>query len=160
MTTKRKKPTSKSTKIKNKSPKSKSPKQWNYIKILKRSLIALCFLGVIAVPVIAYVQKSEIEHDLSVLGNGTPTVVQIHDPNCPMCQQLKSNLGKVKGEFKDDIQFKTANIKTKKGRRFATKYNVPHVTLLFFDKQGKRVNTLQGVSTPDAIKSGLNSLKE
>jgi thioredoxin-like negative regulator of GroEL len=103
----------------------------NYAKIVKRCLITLCFLGVIAVPVIAYAQQSEIEHDLSALGKGTPTVVQIHDPNCQLCQQLKSNIGKLKGEFKDDIQFKTANIMTKKGKCFANKHNIPHVTYCF-----------------------------
>jgi len=153
MSTKRKK-----TKSKNSTIKIKSPKPLNYAKIVKRFLITLFFLGIIAVPVIAYVQQSKIEHDLSVIGNGTPTVVQIHDTSCQLCRQLKSNLGKVKGEFKDDIQFKTANIKTHKGKRFTTKYNVPHVTLLFFDKQGKRVDTLQGVSTPDEIKSVLQEL--
>ncbi|MGH1438515.1 MAG: thioredoxin family protein [Cellvibrionaceae bacterium] len=155
MATKKKK--TKPAKNKNTAQKRKV-KSFDTIKFFKRFLITLCFVGVIAVPVIAYVQQSEAEHDLSVLGNGTPTVVQIHDPNCQMCQQLKRNLGKVKGDFKDNIQFKTANIKTQKGSRFANRYNVPHVTLLFFDKSGKRVNTIQGVTPSNEIKSALQTL--
>ncbi|MEH6457507.1 MAG: thioredoxin domain-containing protein, partial [Cocleimonas sp.] len=118
------------------------------------------FFSVIAVPVYAYMQNSKVEHDLSVIGNGTATVVQVHDPGCRLCNRLKSNLGEVKGEFKDKIQFKTANILKPKGRVFASKHNVPHVTLLFFDKKGQRVNTMEGVSSSDDIKSSLQRLSK
>jgi len=138
--------------------KTKSPKPVNYAKYIKRTLIALFFAGVIVIPFLMYVQQSEINHDLSDLGNGTPMVVQIHDPGCQLCQRLKNNLGKVKGEFKDEVQFKTANIMTNKGRRFASGHNVPHVTLLFFDGHGRRVNTLRGVSDSREIKAALDEL--
>lgn len=147
--------------IKHKSSvKSKPAKTFNYLKSLKQSFITLCFLSVIAVPVYAYMQNSKVEHDLSVVGNGTATVVQIHDPGCRLCNRLKSNLAEVKGEFKEKIQFKTANILKQEGKSFAKKYNVPHVTLLFFNKQGKRVDTLQGVSSVDEIKSSLERLAQ
>jgi len=142
----------------NSKAKAKVSTSFNYSKIFKRFFVTLSLLAVIAIPFVAYTQKSEIEHDLSVLGNGTPTVVQIHDPSCQLCQRLKNNLGKVMAEFEDKIQFKTANIAKQKGKRFASKYNVPHVTLLFFDKKGKRVNTMQGVSTSEDIKTNLQSL--
>jgi len=140
--------------------KSKPAKAFNYLKTLKQSVITLCFLSVIAVPVYAYMQNSKIEHDLSVVGNGTATVVQIHDPGCRLCNRLKSNLAKVKGNFKEKIQFKTANILKQSGKDFAKKYNVPHVTLLFFDKTGERVDTMQGVSSADDIKSSLERLSK
>ena len=148
-----------SLKGKNKtSVRNKATKTYNYSKTLKRIFITLCFLSIIVVPVYAYIQNSKVEYDLSVVGNGKPTVVQIHDPGCRLCNRLKSNLGEVKGEFKDNIQFKTANILKPKGRVFASKHNVPHVTLLFFDKKGQRVNTMEGVSSSDDIKSSLQNL--
>lgn len=143
---------------KNKTAKKKSTNTFNFAHVLKKALVVFCFLGVIAVPVYAYMQNSKAEHDLSVVGNGLPTVVQVHDPGCRLCNQLKSNLGKVKGEFEGKIQFKTANILKQKGRDFAKKYKVPHVTLLFFDKKGERVNTIQGVTSSDVIKTNLQSL--
>ena len=150
-----------SLKGKNKtSVRNKATKTYNYSKTLKRIFITLCFLSIIVVPVYAYIQNSKVEYDLSVVGNGKPTVVQIHDPGCRLCNRLKSNLGEVKGEFKDKIQFKTANILKPKGRVFASKHNVPHVTLLFFDKKGQRVNTMEGVSSSDDIKSSLQSLSK
>lgn len=153
MSLKGKKPNKNNSSIKN-----KTAKTFNYSKAFKRLFITLCFFSIIAVPVYAYMQNSKVEHDLSVVGNGTATVVQIHDPGCRLCNQLKSNLGDVKGEFKEKIQFKTANILKQKGKKFASKYNVPNVTLLFFDKQGKRVNTMQGVSSSADIQSSLQSL--
>ena len=138
--------------------KAKPQKPFNYSKLIKNLVITLCFLGVIAVPVYAYMQKSIVEHDLSVVGNGTPTVVQIHDPGCQLCNRLKKNLAKVKGEFKDKIQFKTANILKKKGKIFASKHNTAKITLLFFDKKGQRVDTIQGVTSSEDIKTSLESL--
>ncbi|MEO0442543.1 MAG: thioredoxin domain-containing protein [Pseudomonadota bacterium] len=141
-----------------KSSASKSIKSW--FKVLKRSLITLCFISVIAVPLAYYSKTVAAEHDLSVLGNGMPTVVQIHDPGCQLCQQLKRNLGKAKVDFKDSIQFKTANIRTDKGSRFARQFNAPHVTLLMFDADGQQVNTLQGVRSPSEIRLALSRLAQ
>ena len=143
---------------KNKIVKNKKSTSINFSQIFKKALIALCFLGIIAVPVYAYMQNSKVEHDLSVIGNGTATVVQIHDPGCRLCNRLKSNLAKVKGDYMDKVQFKTANILKQKGKNFAKKHDVPHVTLLFFNKQGQRVETMQGVSSSDEIKRNLDSL--
>ena len=144
---------------KRKNPNTKNKKSIKWLKYLKRTGIGLCFLAVISASFIAYSHQSKIEHDLSVVGNGTATVVQIHDPSCQMCQRLKSNLNAVKGEFKETIQFKTANIRTAKGKKFANHYNVPHVTLLLFNGRGKHIDTLRGVSTEDNIRTALIKLK-
>ncbi len=150
---------SKKNKVKHsKSKKTVKQKTFNWNKFVKRFFISLSFIGVISIPIIVYGYKAKIEHDLSVIGNGTATVVQIHDPNCQLCQQLKNNVDSVKGEFKENIQFKTANIKSAKGKAFAGKHNVPHVTLLFFDPRGNKVNTLQGVTPKKDIQKALASL--
>ncbi len=142
--------------LKNSSVKKKT---FNWKKLAKRASIFLCLVALISIPLYFSSNQSRIEHDLSVIGNGrTPTVVQIHDPNCQLCNQLKRNVAAVKGEFKGKIEFKIANIKTNKGGRFAQRYNVPHVTLLFFDRKGNRVNTLQGVSSQKDIQQALSSL--
>jgi len=103
--------------------------------------------------------NSRVEHDLSVIGNGKPTVVQIHDPGCQLCRQLKVNLDSTKSDFEEKIQYKTANIKTKKGAEFAKKHDVPHVTLLFFNRSGRLIETLRGVNTKETIMSALRTLK-
>ncbi len=132
----------------------------NWRQWIKNTIIGSVFLALIGTAVALHSKVREGERDVSVIGNGTPTVVQIHDPNCQLCLRLKSNLDSVKGEFKDNIQFKTVNIAASKGRNFAAKYRVPHVTLLFFDKRGERVNTLQGVTPKEEIRTALNALEK
>lgn len=134
----------------------KKPFPWQ--KWLKKAGIGFAFVALISVTITVYSKMRQVEYDLSVIGNGTATVVQIHDPNCQLCRRLKGNLDSVKGDFTDNIQFKTANIASAKGRAFANKHRVPHVTLLFFNKKGQRVNTLQGVTPKDEIKQALDQL--
>lgn len=69
-----------------------------------------------------------------------------------------SVVGNVKGDLKETVQFKTANIKTNKGRTFADRYRVPHVTLLLFDGCGTRVNIIHGVTPSQDIRVVLGVL--
>ncbi len=132
------------------------PIRWR--KLIERAVFALAILGIISFSVAAYMDKVADDRDLSVIGNGIATVVQIHDPSCQLCRQLKSNLDSVKGDFKDKIQFKIANIQSKEGREFAAKHRVQHVTLLFFDQRGRRVDTIQGVTPAKDIEAELAQL--
>lgn len=148
-----------SKKIKSKKKTSSvKPKRIISPKTLKNSLISILFLAIIIGSFYFYTDIKKPEYDLSVIGNGTATVVQIHDPNCQLCRRLRSNVDSVKEEFTKKIQFKTANIASPKGRSFASKHQVPHVTLLFFDKKGRKVNTLQGVTSKENIKAALAQL--
>ena len=135
-------------------------KRQNWRRFIERSLFATAILAMVGVAMAAYHNNKQIEYDLSVIGNGTPTVVQIHDPSCQLCRRLSKNLDSVKGDFKPDIQFKTANIATDSGRRFAQRHKVEHVTLMFFDKRGQRVNTIQGVTPPDNIRAALDTFSQ
>ena len=128
--------------------------------LLKKLFIGFCFLSIFAVPVYAYMKQVETEHDLSVIGQGLPTVVQVHDPNCSLCRELKGNLASVKAPYEGQIHFKSANRFTEKGARFANQQRVQHVTLLFFDGAGRRVSVLQGVQPENIIEYELDRLIE
>jgi thioredoxin-like negative regulator of GroEL len=130
----------------------------NWKNVIQKSTFYLVLCALIIGTFLIYSNNTKAEYDLSVIGNGTPTVVQIHDHNCRLCRQLKSNLDDVKKDFSDKVQFKTANILAKKGAEFAQKHQVAHVTLLFFNKKGQRANVLQGVSSKDEIRSALEQL--
>lgn len=153
--TNKKKKTTQAQKNKNKVQKKRV---FNWKKIIQKSFFYVTLCTLIVGTFLIYSNTNKIKYDLSVIGNGTPTVVQIHDHNCQLCRQLKSNLDDVKTDFTEEVQFKTANILAKKGANFAQKHDVAHVTLLFFNGQGKRVNTLQGVSSKDEIRTALEQL--
>ena len=101
--------------------------------------------------VAAYKQGHATLHDLSVVGNGVPSVVQIHDPGCRLCQALKSNAQGAMGKFEGQLNYRLSNIRTKPGRTLARRYDVPHVTLLFFDGEGKHTRTTSGVLEEDTL---------
>ena len=107
--------------------------------------IGLAVVGVAGWFVVEDVQATVREHDLTRIGNGVPTVVQIHDPNCSICAALqKETRAAVKGFDESELQFLVANIKDARGSKLAADHGVPHVTLLLFDGDGKRRQILRG----------------
>ncbi|MEL7026665.1 MAG: hypothetical protein AAGO57_05470, partial [Pseudomonadota bacterium] len=87
------------------------------------------------------------ELDLSVIGQGTPVVVQIHDPQCALCADLQRQTRRALRRFDDDALFyRVANIRNEEGLSFQTGQGLPHVTLVLFDKDGRRVHVVEGVT--------------
>lgn len=83
--------------------------------------------------------------DLSKIGAGVPTVVQIHDPQCPRCIALQKEARAAMEAFGDgELRYLVANIRQPRGREFAARQGVSHVTLLIFDANGKRLEVLRG----------------
>jgi hypothetical protein len=94
---------------------------------------------------VAKVQDAMAEEDLSRIGDGIPTVVQIHDPQCSQCLALQREARAAMSEFGDgEIKYVVANIRQSSGRAFAAKHGVAHVTLMIFDGDGERKLTLRG----------------
>lgn len=86
------------------------------------------------------------EHDLSQIGNGTPAIVQIHDPQCPRCVTLQHEARDAlcNLESGDQLQFLVANVMSAEGRQLAAANGVGNVTLLLFDADGRRRNVIAG----------------
>lgn len=100
--------------------------------------------------------KQEL-HDLTVIGNGQPAVIQIHDPSCPTCRRLKGIM-KNTIDSDDPINYRLADITTPEGKELQEKYRASKVTLLFFDARGKHVHTTQGLRTSEEIKDTVENL--
>ncbi len=97
-------------------------------------------------------QASICEADLTKLGKGTPTIVQIHDPQCPVCNRLQREARKaIKAMDGDQPDFLVANIKTLEGSTFAADHGVPHITLLLFDGKGEMKQVIQGPHSRDQL---------
>ncbi|MEM9138763.1 MAG: thioredoxin family protein [Pseudomonadota bacterium] len=92
------------------------------------------------------------EADLEKIGNGIPTIVQIHDPGCPTCNRLQRAAREALEGFADqDLQYLVANLNDPDGRRFADGHGVGRVTLLFFDGEGNRVGMLNGARSVEEL---------
>lgn len=101
-------------------------------------------------------QHAELR-DISVIGNGTPTVVQLYDQNCVTCRQLDKNArAAVRGY--EDLQFRVLNLNVPSGQAFAQRYNAGQTTLLYFDRHGRHVTTISGVQTTAALRESFDTL--
>lgn len=111
------------------------------------------------VAIAGYDKRQKILHDLSVIGDGTPSIVQVHDPACPKCRSLKLRTENIVGKLPDDsVHYRLADITTNEGRELQSKYNSATVTLLMFDGTGRHVDTIQGVQSADTIRAAVERL--
>lgn len=118
-------------------------------------VVGVVALLLAAVSINAYESGQQELHDLTVIGQGEPVIVQIHDPNCPTCRRLKKTVTSAL-ESNDSVVYRLANIRTSSGKALQEKYAVPHVTLLFFDGAGEHVHTTTGLQTQAQIKSAVS----
>jgi hypothetical protein len=92
------------------------------------------------------------ERDLSRVGQGQPTIVQIHDPQCPICNALqRETRAALKRLGAEKPVYLIADLTQTEGAMFAQRHSVPHVTLLLFDAAGNRLQTLSGSKTRDEL---------
>ncbi len=128
----------------------------NFLATLRNGALVAAVAGGGGWLLIQHVSATIAEHDLSVIGNGIPSVVQIHDPQCSRCVALQREARSAMAAFDDgDLQFLVANIRNGSGRRLADAHGVGNVTLLLFDGKGKRRNTLVGPSTSEFLQQAF-----
>lgn len=88
------------------------------------------------------------EQDLSVIGQGIPVIVQIHDPQCNLCAQLQRETRKALQAFHDGaVIYRVANIRTTDGADLQQREGLPHVTLALYDGAGTRLHVITGVTS-------------
>ena len=82
------------------------------------------------------------------IGKGEPAVVQIHDPQCSICNALQRETHKALTQLEGQAPiYLVADLTQTEGAIFAQRHTVQHVTLLVFDGDGNRVETLVGSKT-------------
>lgn len=113
---------------------------------LKMAGIGIAVLGGGGLWFTRTVQAEMHEHDLSRIGQGVPTVVQVHDPQCPTCLALQREVRKAMKAFGDgELQYVVASLAKEDGRSLAIDHGVGKVTLLLFDARGNRRDMMGGV---------------
>jgi len=147
------------------SGKTKAPEpQVDSPDLARRKFLARARNGVLGVALLggsglwaaSAVRSTRREHDLSRIGNGLPTVVQIHDPQCSQCTALQRQARKALKCFEtSDVQYLVASIRTEDGAAFAARHAVPHVTLMMFDGHGTHRDTWTGVRTSEELKDAF-----
>jgi hypothetical protein len=139
------------SKSKKKAPIAAEPTRRDTLKLLRNGGIGVLAVGAVGYFGVGSYQAYAAEHDLSRVGQGSPVVVQIHDPSCPICTALQKEARQAVKALDDEMVFLVADITTDVGRKFAVSYGVGHVTLLLFDGAGTRKQTLQGMRESEEL---------
>ena len=129
------------------------------LRLLRNVTIGAAVLGGTGYVFAQNVLSTMHEHDLDRVRNGRSTIVQIHDPQCSMCLSLQRETRKALEMLEGaDLDYVVANIRTEKGRNFANRYGVEHVTLLLFDEAGELQEILQGQRGSYQLKAAFEDL--
>ncbi|MEO1493905.1 MAG: hypothetical protein AAFV19_17265 [Pseudomonadota bacterium] len=108
---------------------------------------------------VSSVQAHIRETDLTKIGNGVPTIVQVHDPACPDCRALQNAAREALENFEDgEVQYLVAELASPEGRTLAQTHGVGRVTLLLFDRRGRVREVLQGRRSPEVLTSEFQRL--
>lgn len=122
-----------------------APARRAFLRKIRNGAVASLVVGTGGWFLIGKVRATMREQDLTQIGNGNPTVVQIHDPQCSQCVALQGEARDALCEIgSTDLQYVVANIRSPEGRQLAATHGVGHVTLLLFDGEGKRRGILAG----------------
>lgn len=122
-----------------------------------RLLVAVPFVGTVGAAIHKWDVDTRERHDLSVIGTGTPAIVQIHDPSCQPCRRLMANTKKAI-DGGDSVLYRIADITTREGKQFQLKHNGQKVTLLLFNSKGRLVDTVRGVTPVENLKHRFASI--
>lgn len=102
-------------------------------------------LGVVGFWGVQTVQASVAERDLTQVGQGKPSIVQVHDTQCQTCIALQREVrAALKQVDEEQLDYRVADIKSEDGLLFASLYGAGHSTLLFFDADGNLTQSLIG----------------
>ncbi|MEP2978833.1 MAG: hypothetical protein ABJO86_05080 [Lentilitoribacter sp.] len=138
-----------------------NPARRKWLDYARNGAITLAVLGS-GGGYLAYSANAKMhEQDLTRIGQGTPTVVQVHDPNCSVCARLQRNTKSALGAFSEgDIEYVVANIKSSKGKAFAERNAVPHITLMLYDGKGELKHILRGPQEVSTLEVEFKKLLE
>lgn len=129
----------------------------NFMKLAGNGVLALAAIGAVGWYFVSDVTATVQEHDLSKIGNGIPAIVQVHDTTCPTCKSLMRETRAAMAEFGDDeLQYLVADLDSEAGGALAAKHQVGKITLLLFDGQGNKLNTLSGPNSSERL---INAFK-
>lgn len=128
------------------------------LKLLRGLAVGVPVVGVAGYFGTSYVQASICEFDLTKIGDGLPSIVQVHDPQCSLCLALQRQTRRaLRPHNDDDYHFLVANVATLDGRLFAQNHGVSNITLVLLDGAGNHVGTVQGPVADDALQAAIAS---
>lgn len=126
--------------------------------MLLRSGIALAVgLPLAALGIQYYNKQASERYDLSVIGNGIPTVVLVIDRSSRDANELRSRFQSVQREYRDTVQFRIADLSTPDGALFASRQQASTLTIVMIAPDGRVRNTLTGLQDRQIISEAVRN---
>ena len=127
-------------------------------RMLIRGAIALAVAAPLAaIGVIQYNRRAAERYDLRVIGNGTPTAVLVIDRGSRDATELRKRFDSLRREFEPAVQFRIADRGTPDGAVFASRHQVPTMSVLLFSGDGGLRNTLTGMQERQTLADAVRS---
>lgn len=100
----------------------------------RRVMIIIVIVAVVALLISR--MPSGFSSDLSRVGDGSITVVVVHDHNFVDSMELMDNLNRVRGDFEPEVEFLVASPHHPDGRTFIQQHDLEVIRLYVFDAAG------------------------
>ena len=94
--------------------------------------------------------------DLSLIGQGSPSVVLVHDKNLVNSVTMMELLNEVRSDYEGDIVFLAVDIATPKGQSFSQQQRARPVDLVIFGPHGKKQQVLDANLNEQELRSILD----
>ncbi|MEJ6392423.1 hypothetical protein V8J82_04095 [Gymnodinialimonas sp. 2305UL16-5] len=128
------------------------------LRLLRNLAIAAPMIGIAGYVTANRVQASICELDLTKIGDGLPSVVQVHDPQCDLCLTLQRQTRRALRAYDaNSHHFLVANLSSLDGQSFARLHNVGSVTLVLLDGDGNQIGVIRGPLTDAALQQAIDA---
>jgi hypothetical protein len=96
--------------------------------------------------------------DLSLVGNGTVSVVLTHDKNLLDSTRMMELMNAVRSDYQGTVEFLAVDLATPVGQGFVREQLVGPVTLVFFGAEGERRQVLDSRVNEQQLRETLDQL--
>ena len=95
--------------------------------------------------------------DLSIIGQGSPVAVVVHDKDDLHSHNLLTMIDEIRGDYANRIQFRIVDTGVRQGAMFSETQRVSGATLVLFGVDGQRITVLVAVSDTAELVANLDS---
>lgn len=120
---------------------------------LKHNLMAFLLVAVGLVVLVGAMLPPSYNADLSLIGQGKPSVVIVYDSGSLGSVQLVENMNPIKQQLNESIHFLLADVNSPDGGAFQRRVGVHDGTALFYSPTGEKLFELSGPRETDVLQS-------
>jgi hypothetical protein len=95
--------------------------------------------------------------DVTRIGQGSSTVVLVHNKEAVLSQELMTLLNRVRSDYEPDVLFLAVDVATPNGKTFAQAQGVNDSVILLFGPDGTRRGIIGAVRDESSLRAALNA---